>query len=721
LPMSDEAEPSAALDDAFQQHLKAVARYCETRVEAVLEEGRTGLVIPPLVRHLYEVADFEIAQAIDQTEPPIDPTSWLVSCERSATATIPEAITIAEYLRSQLGADELVELTNRLAQTDSSCPFLSGGRCLVHPARPFACRVTSLPACHRFSFEGETPPPQLVRQDAAAHAAEHGLRVGSRFEFLDCEHVHLASAVLEILNRPSFAQDYLEGATLPEAVKARIAQDPVQRFHVSGGARPAFCPEEKLTEPTGYLPAATEKSLREYYDLGLNQGLFRDALKTLRLGGAAQEIAKIVVPRVYDGEEEIAEWRSHFIDSMRAFAEGDFEPGEAFNALSMHRTASLAYQGMQDKEIMVEHGQIMSEITRRAFPELCEPINKKTSGGKIRVGYLSANMHGSNGCRWSLGWLRNHGPEIETFALNVGTVEDEVSRQFRTEAHHYFHLIRSIPDNARFIRSLGLDFLIITDIGLHGFNTSYATMRLARIQATAWGHPVTSGYPTVDLYLSSDLMEPEGAQSHYSEELVRLPKSGLCYPCVESFQTRTRSHFGLPENGRLIVNVQTKPKLLPQHDHLYREIAERAKASIVLLEGVQPCDTIVTKRRLEKAGVPTIWLPHLKRPDFLALLQLADVSLDPPLWSGGNTTVEALALGTPVVTLPGPWMRSRHSFAFLKLANAEGLIASDEADYVALASDFERQREAMREMDADALFDDMTPIRFLDEVLRSRC
>jgi len=34
------------------------------------------------------------------------------------------------------------------------------------------------------------------------------------------------------------------------------------------------------------------------------------------------------------------------------------------------------------------------------------------------------------------------------------------------------------------------------------------------------GTSVTSGLPTIDYYLSSQLMEPENAQAHYSEKLI---------------------------------------------------------------------------------------------------------------------------------------------------------------------------------------------------------
>ncbi|HEY3782064.1 MAG TPA: hypothetical protein VGL56_13345 [Fimbriimonadaceae bacterium] len=554
--------------------------------------------------------------------------------------------------------------------------------------------------------------PKLVHQDATAQAHLFGLRLGLFTESLDHELVDLGLAISAALET-SQTQPYLTGTNVAENAKLNTPDDAISAPSFAARHRPTTTPT-----PTGKVSPQDEDSLKDYYELGLKQADFKAAIETLDLRRPTHAIANIVVPRVYDSEEEITEWREHFKKALANFAEANYDPIKSLNALSMHRTAGLAYQGMLDKDIMVEHGRIMRQITERVAPDLTEPIPRKR-GKQIKVGYISANMHGSNGCRWSLGWLRNHGPNVETYALNVGTIHDNVSQQFKRNAHHYFHLVKSIPENARFIKSLDLDILIFTDIGLHGYNTSYATMRMAPAQCTAWGHPVTSGYPDIDYYLSSDLMETEDADSHYAETLIRLPGSGLYYEEIEEAPDLDRAHFGLPDSGPIIVNMQTKPKLLPQHDYLYKQIAERTNSPLVILEGIQSCDTIITKRRMENAGVPTIWLPHLKRAEFLSLLKLADVSLDPPLWSGGNTTIEALAMGTPVVTLPGPWMRSRHSYAFLKRAGVEELIANSSEEYVAIACDFERQKEAMAKIDIQPIFRDPDPVRALDQFFES--
>jgi predicted O-linked N-acetylglucosamine transferase (SPINDLY family) len=704
--MNEAPSPDLSLDGAYQQHLQNIARYCESQVEAALEEERSIPSLSRAVHHLYEVVDHELLQLCEKRGSAFGPHSVPLP---DLTATAAEAIVAVEFLRNTLGAAALESLAQRLfARETESCPFCTGTHCLIRTVLPILSR----------GFETPEDTLPFLEQDALLHAIEYGLRLGLRFEHLDCDPFHFAPTVLYLLQNPAAANGFLQGCAFPDELRAPLPGDRISKYSVAEGATHSHKVHGRESEATGYIKVIEERSMAEYYDLGLKQGLFHEALQTLKLGTAAQEIAKIIVPRVYNNQEEIPEWREHFIRALRAFREKDWEDEEAFNALSSHRSGSLAYQGMNDRAIMEEHGAALASYTNRAFPEFSEPFGKR-SPGKARVGYLSANMHGSNGCRWSLGWLNRHAPDIETYALNVGTVEDQVSRQFRLSADHYFHLVRSIPDNARFIRGLDLDFLIFTDIGLHGFNTSYATMRLARTQATAWGHPVTSGFPNIDLYLSSDLMEPVDGQDQYTEQLVRLPNSGLCYSPIESFPSRDRAYFGLPADGPLIVNVQTKPKLLPQYDHLYRDIAAKAGAPIVFLEGIQPCDTIVTKRRMEEAGVPVHWLPHLKRPDFLALLQLADVSLDPPLWSGGNTTIEALTLGTPVVTLPGPTMRSRHSYAFAKIAGAPDLIAENELDYVNLACDSDRLQNAIASADFSLLFNDLRPVEALDELILS--
>lgn len=71
-----------------------------------------------------------------------------------------------------------------------------------------------------------------------------------------------------------------------------------------------------------------------------------------------------------------------------------------------------------------------------------------------------------------------------------------------------------------------LDVLIYPEIGMDKLTTKLASMRLAPVQVASWGHPETSGLPTIDHYLSAQGLEPEGVGEHHTERLVLLPQLG---------------------------------------------------------------------------------------------------------------------------------------------------------------------------------------------------
>ncbi len=116
--------------------------------------------------------------------------------------------------------------------------------------------------------------------------------------------------------------------------------------------------------------------------------------------------------------------------------------------------------------------------------------------------------------------------------------------------------------------------------------------------------------------------------------------------------------------------------------------------------------------------------PQLSRADFLAVLAASDIALDSFGFSGGNTSLDALALGLPVVTLPGTFMRGRQTLAMLNHLQlptdaAGASIARDETHYVELAARLlcePARREATRaaiNARAHKLFDDPAPVAAL--------
>lgn len=649
-------------------------------------------------------------------------------CHYAVIGTFLEVGAILDFLKNRFTEEQMRALEQKLeayqrvvapmfgknlVKVRTPCPFLEGAMCSVYEVRPLRCRgMNSLDvhACkvRRFDAESLLPLPMAPMQLDFARAANSGLRASFGQKNIFPDDLDVARAVAIALEEPDPIQQHLERGHVftPAMLRASAAASSTvsdTSFRTYGAAE----------EPVGRMELGP---LREHLQLSAI-GHTRDAIAKLDVQHPASLIRNLLVPPFYSSENEIDEWRERFGAAVTELETAEFDPREGFDALEVLQVFELAYAQRDDRELMSRLGDVLvSKITAKALPDLCEPMETRPRSGRLKVGYISANLSGSNGGYWLLGWIRNHCKEIESYALYLGSQADDVTLEFRDTADHFFHLTETAPVNARFVKSLSLDVLIYPDIGLSGRNHQYATMRLAPRQGTGWGHPVTSGLPTIDFYLSSELMEPPNGADHYRERLVKLPGSGLSYRKKKTPVSRlTKSDFRLDE-GTLILCCQNPMKLHPHWDFLYREICEKTARPIVFLEGPVP-NTQVVKDRMVKAGVNAKWIPNLSAPDFLGIVNLADVCLDTPGWNGANTTIQALTLGKPVISMAGEFMRSRHCLAFLPPAGVGGLVAQSPEEYVELAWRPEKTKDTMRDLDAGALYDDNACVVALDRFL----
>jgi predicted O-linked N-acetylglucosamine transferase (SPINDLY family) len=239
--------------------------------------------------------------------------------------------------------------------------------------------------------------------------------------------------------------------------------------------------------------------------------------------------------------------------------------------------------------------------------------------------------------------------------------------------------------------------LIYPEIGMSADAAKLAAQRLAAVQCTSWGHPDTSGLPTLDYFLSSELMEPPDAEQHYCERLIRLPNlSVYCDPVDKSPLSLSRSELGMRPSACVYWCGQSLFKYLPQLDLVFPRIAcEVGDCQFAFVE--YPGSARVTelfRQRLDRtfasfglrAEDHCIVLPRLGQDRYLAATGQSDIFLDSIGWSGCNSTLEALAYDLPIVTLRGDLMRGRHSAAMLEMMGVTATIAETIDAYVALAA-----------------------------------
>ena len=407
---------------------------------------------------------------------------------------------------------------------------------------------------------------------------------------------------------------------------------------------------------------------------------------------------ELMLPPVYEDAGALRSWRMRYAAGLERLHAGTQRwIRRPRQVLSLEwQNFYLAYQGGADRTLQVRYNGLLSTLLAAVVPELQVPLPVvKRNAGRLKVGFVSADFRECTVGDYFLGWVTGLPREaFETWVLYTGFVDDVRTDEFRGGANHFEKLGGGAKDIAAAIRARDLDIIVYPDVGMTAMSTLLSNLRLAPLQFAAWGHPVTTGSRFIDFYVSCALMEPDDGATQYSEKLILLPGIGVKYRPARRSGRASRSRFGLDDAKHVYLAPHSLHKIHPETDPLLIEIlAQDSDALLVFFAGPtrqqteQFIDRIVRAMR-DRGLSPRSQLkvlPRLARPDFLDVMSVADVMLDPLHWSGGNTALDALTALLPVVALPGATMRSRQSAAMLTILGLDELIARGPADYVAIA------------------------------------
>ncbi len=434
----------------------------------------------------------------------------------------------------------------------------------------------------------------------------------------------------------------------------------------------------------------------------------------------------MLMPPILDSNEEIDRRRERWMETM-----ADVEAKPTFVSHPWETVAVsgfyLGYHGREDRPLM--------EAFRRASLATSPHLRYTAphlggDGGKLRVGFLSAYMRQHSVGRVLIKLMG--GLDRSRFDVTLFQLPDKRNggQEFgEAAADRTVRLVRQLEADRALIEAERLDVLIYCDFHLNAYTDALAHSRLAPVQATTWGHPGTSGHETIDYWVSCEDWEPEGSERLYTERLVRLKNAPFVYtPPVAPDAFRTRKTFGLRDDVRLYGCLQSLMKMHPDYDsYLAKILAGDPKGRIVLIEGPHYTWREALVARFARSFDPSRvdFLPPVPNRDYMSAVAACDIMLDPIHFAGANTTLEAFAVGKPVVTLRGDQMRNRETGGFYRQLGYERPIAKDEAEYVdialRLAGDRKFYAEAREAILANnhVLYDNLTPVAEFESWLES--
>lgn len=523
----------------------------------------------------------------------------------------------------------------------------------------------------------------------------------------------LAHAQAAIESNPNHADPFLHCAELLHAVGRH--EEAITRYSEAERLAPASA---RIFE----LHADVEQ------ELGLVDRADRLYGQSLQNAESVSAIVKraILVPVIMESDSAVQRSRGTLLDNIRELKARKLRidnPAATISKLPFY----TVYHGLDDLEI----NRALADFYSASAPGLMYTAPhvdaSRTGKSKITIGFISRFFCSHTIGEVMKGIIKHLSRDFfEVVLLTFPYHGDPLTAEIMASVDRVVYLPKDWTKAHGVVAAQTLDILFYTDVGMDPYTYFLTYARLAPVQCTTWGHAVTTGVPNMDYYLTCETFEPEGADLHYSERLVRLGSAPTFYQRPQKSRANLSPLSGLNKNMNNYLCPQVLYKFHPEFDAFIGGILRGdANGEVILLECRHKSWLDLLQSRLKKS-LPDVVdrikvLPYPGAAGYLKLIETCDVMLDTYHYGGGSTSLQGLGLGTPIVTLPGNFQRGRHTYSYYQRMKINECVAADRDDYVQIALRIGKDKDyryslSERISDAsDVLFSNVNVVREMED------
>jgi protein O-GlcNAc transferase len=385
-------------------------------------------------------------------------------------------------------------------------------------------------------------------------------------------------------------------------------------------------------------------------------------------------------------QRHLCDWRDWTVQTA-ALSEriraGDGSVMEPFGALA-HPELTTA-----DLQVVARaHGARF--LTWTGSPGASVRRSARSSGARLRIGYLSSDFRRHATTTLTASLFEDHDRDrFEISAYSIGPTDDSPMRRRLRSAFEHFTELRELSHRtaAQCIRDDGIDILVDLNGYTRHARPEILAQRPAPVQVSWLGFPGGMGVPFIDYLIADPIVVPPESADAYDEALAYLPDS---YQPVDMRRpvgpTPTRAEAGLPERGLVLCCFNSPYKLTPEVFEGWCDLLKDLPDAVLWLYGPDEQVQLNLIREAGTRGLPAERLVFAEtcteHADHLARVALADLFLDTQPYNAHTTASDALSVGVPVLTYPGPTFPSRVAASLLTAAGLPELIATDARDYL---------------------------------------
>jgi protein O-GlcNAc transferase len=446
------------------------------------------------------------------------------------------------------------------------------------------------------------------------------------------------------------------------------------------------------------------------------------------------------IPRIQDPTQSTLNIRAQFeqrLDELTGLIKNVNNPQD-INIIGLHHPFLLAYHDKNNRSLLQKYGLIYQKLAQPFQEAINQRQPRKTQKEKISIGIVGSHFY--NHSVWGAitkGLLKNlDRSKFTTHLFSTSSKADDETVLAKNSVESFFSH-SSLQDLISSILEKDIDAIIFPEIGMDKLTIQIASLRLAPIQIAAWGHPETTGIPTIDYFMSGELFEQKNYCENYTE--IALPLKNLgCYiePYSGPIKEVNLFDFGInPDEPRLLC-PGAPFKYRPDYDGVLLEISrQNPSAQFIFFEFPNSGADRFKQRLLDRFAFEGLqqniqnlkFIPLLDGPHFRGLMKQMTLYLDTIGFSGFNTALQAIESNLPIITREGDFMRGNLASGLLKCIGMSNLIARDESSYIKLAKDLISNPQLLKECseviekNKSIIFYDTSPMQELEMFLLDKC
>ena len=395
---------------------------------------------------------------------------------------------------------------------------------------------------------------------------------------------------------------------------------------------------------------------KQFINIGLNNNLLNDHWKIKK---------ELLIPMIKNDTDEIIKFRSNIDKFIEEILNNQNDYNFNINDhLIKPPQFGLSYDQFDNLEI----NKKCVTLFRKIYPELNQVyLHKNAPSSKIKIGFISEYLTDHTIGKLFKGIiLKIDKKKFEVFVFHSeqtrkGSILDDLINAENKGIIKNIFLPKDFKQKQISILDEKLDILFYPEIGLSLQLYFLSYIRLAKYQVTSWGHPETTGNDSIDYFISSKLIESENSDKNFSEKLICSESLPMFY-----YRPEVKNILSVEKINKMNLYScpQTLFKLHPDFDKIIEGIQKKDKNSIFyfIKDPKKTLYNIFINRLKKNSKINTDRIHFLEKmnwEEYINHCGRSSVLLDPLYFGAGNSFYESMFYGTPTITMPTNYTKSR--------------------------------------------------------------